>query len=289
MSKQATFRQVAIVTRPESDEAETIRREIAAMLERRGIRAVAVVRDFREESASKGAQAPRYDLGIAVGGDGTLLMAAHLLARRGVPLIGVNTGRLGFLADCSPRDIAGHLDAILDGQYLEEQRLLAEYRLRREGETLLEGIAVNEVAVQKRDISRLFVCETRIDGRFLGRQRGDGLIVATPTGSTAYALASGGPILFPSLDVLALVPVCPHTLGSRPLAIGSQQEIEVRIDPGGKHRAGLMRDGQLVRELRPGDNVQIRGSGLRLRLIHPLNYDYFDILRSKLKWGRAPC
>ena len=289
MSKQATFRQVAIVTRPESDEAETIRREIAAILERRGIRAVAVVRDSREEPAPKGAEEPRYDLGIAVGGDGTLLKTAHLLAHRGVPLIGVNTGRLGFLADCSPRDIAGHLDAILSGQYLEERRLLAEYRLRREGETLLEGIAVNEVAVQKHDISRLFVCETRIDGHFLGRQRGDGLIVATPTGSTAYALASGGPILFPSLEVLALVPVCPHTLGSRPLAVGSEQEIEVRIDPGGKQRAGLMRDGQLVQELRPGDSVQIRGSGPRLRLIHPLNYNYFGILRTKLKWGRTPC
>ena len=229
------------------------------------------------------------ELGIVAGGDGALLSAARLLAPHGIPLLGINTGRLGFLTDAPPAKARAYLRTVLDGHYKEEVRLTLQCEVHRDGRTLHEDTAVNEIVIQKRNVARLFEFEARIDGVFAYRQRGDGVIVATPTGSTAYALASGGPLLFPDLDVLELVPICPHTLSHRPLVLDADRRVEVRVSPTGTEHAGLTCDGRALLEILPGDCVQIRRQERKLRLLHPPEHDHFHVLRAKLGWGGTQC
>ncbi len=229
----------------------------------------------------------RCDLVIVVAGDGTFLNAARSLVDHEVPLLGVNLGRLGFLADVMPSDMTDRLTEIFAGDYDEESRFLLEARVMRDGEEVFCGAAVNEVVAHKWHIARLIKFETYINGRLVNSQRSDGLIVATPTGSTAYSLSGGGPILHPQLEAVVLVPICPHTLSSRPLVVTADSEFEIRMDTGSEQpEAQLTCDGQTTLELAPADRILIQRKSRRLRLVHPRGHDYFATLRAKLHWAR---
>jgi NAD+ kinase len=231
--------------------------------------------------------AAKSDLLIVVGGDGTLLKAAHLITARPIPLVGVNLGRLGFLADITPEQVQDDIAAMLKGEYSTEDRLLLEASAERSGKAEASVPALNDVVVHKADGGRLIEFETWVDDLFLCAYRADGMIVATPTGSTAYALSGGGPILHPAMDAIALVPICPHTLGDRPLVVAGDSRIEIRI--GDTHGGGaqVTWDGQQAETLQAGDRVRAQRSEKRIRFIHPRGYDYYKILRTKLHWGRG--
>jgi NAD+ kinase len=222
-----------------------------------------------------------------VGGDGTLLNAARSLADTGCAVLGVNLGRLGFLVDVSPEDMDTQLNSILGGDFIEEPRTLLHAMVTRDGEPVDESTALNDVVINKKDIARMIELDTWIDGHYLNRNRSDGLIVATPTGSTAYALSGGGPILHPGLDAITLVPICPHTLSNRPIVINHDSRIEIVIHEG-TLQAQISCDGQVNLTLDPGDRVTVRRHDHDLRLLHPPGHDYFDVLRRKLRWSEQP-
>lgn len=231
--------------------------------------------------------AARCDLVIVVGGDGTILNAGRSLAEAGVPLVGVNLGRLGFLADVSPDQMTDQLDQILAGEYALEERALLHADILREDQIIHASDALNDVVIHKWDIARMIELEVRIDGHLLNTQRSDGLIVATPTGSTAYALSGGGPILHPTLDAIELVPICPHSLNNRPIVINEANVVDVIVHDGNYTHAQVTCDGQVNFALLPGDRVSIRKKPEKLKLIHPQDYDYFEILRRKFGWGQS--
>ncbi len=227
----------------------------------------------------------RCDLIIVVGGDGTLLHAARELADAEVPLLGINLGRLGFLVDISPDQLEAHLDQILAGDSLTDSRTLLDVQSNG---TL--GRAINDVVVHKWNSVRMIELETYIDGQFVNAQRSDGVIVSTPTGSTAYALSGGGPLVHPELDALLIVPICPHTLSNRPLVVGGGSDIELRIRDYEQDLVRLTCDGQVDLPLVDGEPIHIRRSPHRLKLLHPPGHDHYSILRAKLGWaahGRA--
>ncbi|MBF0255141.1 MAG: NAD(+) kinase [Gammaproteobacteria bacterium] len=226
------------------------------------------------------------DLLITVGGDGTLLGAARLLANLQIPLLGINLGRLGFLADISPQAIARSLDSIFAGEYEEEQRFLLSTEILNAGEVKASSLALNDAVIHKWNSARMIEFETYVNGRFVDTQRSDGLIIATPTGSTAYALSGGGPLLEPDLDALLLVPICPHTLSNRPIVVGGDSLIELVVssatDPA---NVRVSCDGQDQLVIEANDRIRIGRHPNRIRLIHPQGHDHFDILRAKLGWG----
>ena len=230
--------------------------------------------------------ARQADLIIAIGGDGTMLHAARLAFNRNVPLLGVNRGRLGFLADITPAEMLQSVDQVLAGDYQRESRLLLEAKRVRYGAVLNQAMALNDVVLQRRETGRMVDFETRIDGHFVNAHSGDGLIVSTPTGSTAYALSCGGPIIEPALDAVVLVPICPHTLSDRPIVVPSSLEIEIRVLERADTKVEVTVDGHTFGELAPEDRLLVRDAGNRVTLIHPPGYDYYEILRSKLHWGR---
>ncbi|NOY62561.1 MAG: NAD(+) kinase [Gammaproteobacteria bacterium] len=225
------------------------------------------------------------DLAIVVGGDGTLLSAARTLADYQIPLAGVNLGRLGFLVDISPDHLSNKMDEILRGHYLEERRFLLQGDVYREGERIAGGLAFNDVVVHKWNLARMIELETYINDRFVNTQRSDGLIISTPTGSSAYALSGGGPLLYPTLNAIVLVPVCPHTLSNRPIVVDGDSHIEVVVADSNEERTQVTWDGQDSFSLRSGDRIKIYKRERELRLIHPANHDYFETLRAKLHWG----
>lgn len=230
--------------------------------------------------------AAEVDLIIAVGGDGTMLHAAALTGSGKVPLLGVNRGRLGFLADISPAEMLENLEQILAGNYSRETRLLLEAKFTAADGSQRLAVAVNDIVLQRRETGRMIDVETRIADRYVNTHAGDGLIVATPTGSTAYALSCGGPIIEPLLDAVVIVPICPHTLGDRPIVIPASLDIEVKLLPRHDTKAEVSVDGHSLGELHPDDRLLISESANRITLIHPPGYDYYGILRSKLHWGR---
>lgn len=225
------------------------------------------------------------DLAIVVGGDGTLLTAARSLADAGIPIVGVNLGRLGFLVDVLPQTMTQRLEEILSGAYVEDQRLLVEAEVRREGELLQSSPALNDVVMRIKNIVRMIEFETWVNGVFVNLQRADGIVVATPTGSTAYALSGGGPILHPSLDAVLLLPVCPHTLSSRPIVVDAESEVEIRVREEVRETGQVVSDGQANIDVTAGDRLRVRRKERPIRLLHPADYDYYHILREKLHWG----
>jgi NAD+ kinase len=227
------------------------------------------------------------DLVIAVGGDGTMLYASRLVAGRDVPLLGINRGRLGFLADITPGEMLRRLDEVLAGDYDEEHRLMLEAIIDNGHAPPLRALALNDVVLQKRDTGRMLDFENWIDGVYVNTHGGDGLVIATPTGSTAYALSGGGPIIHPNLDAITLVPICPHTLSDRPIVVRSDARIEVRVLQRPDTRAEVACDGVPLGELGAGQRLSVAAASERVVLIHPRGYDYFRLLRSKLHWGRG--
>ncbi len=224
------------------------------------------------------------DLAIVVGGDGSFLNAARSLAHFDIPMLGVNLGRLGFLTDIAPNQIDTYLEEVLNGEFTDESRCLLKSHVVRDGESVAEGCALNDVVIHKLDIARMIEFETHINGEFVYRQRSDGLIVSTPTGSTAYALSGGGPILAPTLKAVTLVPICPHTLSNRPIVVPGNSQIEITI-MGPSGHAQVTRDGQSNETLVAGDKVVIERYNHPIRLIHPSNYSPFRVLRQKLGWS----
>jgi NAD+ kinase len=286
------FRTVGLIGKQGDARAELTLGRLVAFLEKRGV-ALA----FDAESArglptfgvpvvERDELGRRCDLVIVVAGDGTFLGAARSMVDHGVPLVGINQGRLGFLADIMPEEMETRLEEILAGDFDQEQRFLLQVKVLRDHDAPFEMHVLNEVVAHKWNIARLLNFETWIDGRLVSSQRSDGLIVATPTGSTAYALSGGGPILHADLDAVVLVPICPHTLSSRPLVVSAGSTIEVRIGAASQAEAQLTGDGQKMLELGPGDRVIIRRKEPPLCLIHPRDYDYFATLRAKLHWSK---
>ncbi len=225
----------------------------------------------------------RANLAIVLGGDGTMLMVARELVNHHVPLVGVNKGRLGFLTDLTTDSMLQAIGNVLDGDYSREQRILLGASIVRDGKLESEGRALNDVVISKGGVARLIDLELTIDGEFVHRQRSDGLILATPTGTTAYALSAGGPLLHPTLDAIVLVPICPHTLSNRPFAINSLSRVEISLC--GPDDALVHFDGQLHAELHPGDKVVVQRLEKTLTLLHPTGHSHYAMLREKLHWG----
>lgn len=225
------------------------------------------------------------DLAVVIGGDGTLLKAAKVFNSRSIPLVGINLGRLGFLTDISPATLNEDMSAILRGEGQAEQRLMLDAEAVCNQQALPCPSALNDIVIQKTDGGRMIEFETHVDGRLVCAHRADGIVIATPTGSTAYALSGGGSIMQAALEVMTLVPICPHTLGDRPIVIGGGSQVEILVvnTPGG--HAQVTSDGQPAQLLQAGDRVRVRRATSRATFIHPPGYDYYHVLRSKLHWG----
>ncbi len=226
------------------------------------------------------------DLAIAIGGDGTMLYASRLTRETGTPILGINRGRLGFLADVTPDEMITSVDHVLNGNYTKDSRLMLEARLQRSDADDQIAYALNDVVLQRRETGRMVDFETRIGGLYVNTHSGDGLIISTPTGSTAYALSCGGPIIQPQLDAIAIIPICPHTLTDRPIVIPANQAIEVSLLERDDTKAEITVDGFSMGNINPDDKLLISASNKRVTLLHPPGYDFYGILRSKLFWGR---
>jgi NAD+ kinase len=223
------------------------------------------------------------DLAVVLGGDGTMLSVARGLLGSQIPLVGVNRGRVGFLTDLNEDTMLDAMAKILAGEFDIEQRIMLVASVVRDGTVISKGCAMNDVVINKSGMSRLIELEVNIDGHFVHRQRSDGLILATPTGTTAYSLSAGGPILHPTLDAIALVPICPHTLSNRPIAVNSASKLEVTLIHAVD--AGVHFDGHLQMKLQPGDKVLVQRADEMVSLLHPLGHSHYDVLREKLNWG----
>ena len=226
------------------------------------------------------------NLVIVVGGDGSMLKTARELIDSHIPLLGINRGHLGFLTDIRPTELDTRIPPILAGEYTLEKRFLLHAAVYRDDQRIGSSCAVNDVVLYPGEIARMISFELYMDRQFVYSQRSDGLIISTPTGSTAYSLSGGGPIMAPETDSIVLVPMCPHTLTSRPISVNRQRVIDIVIAQANPHNPQLSCDGQEIISLAPGDRIQIKQYPIEMRLVHPLDYDYFEVLRSKLNWGQ---
>ncbi len=287
MSKE--FNTVAIMGRHEDPRVAEPVAALAAYLTKAELDVVTVMESPAELSGRRVAEseiASVSDLIIAVGGDGTMLYAARLAREDDVPLLGINRGRLGFLADVTPDEMLQSLGKILDGDYSRESRLMLDARLETSDGSVITTAAMNDIVLQRRGTGRMVDFETSIAGQYVNTHSGDGLIVATPTGSTAYALSCGGPIIEPQLDAIVVVPICPHTLSDRPVVVPANLEIEVKLLNRADTQAEVAADGHSFGALSPDDRLLIGAADKRITLIHPPGHDFYEILRSKLHWGR---
>jgi NAD+ kinase len=284
------FKRIGLWGRFHDDRVAEPALQITSHLGRRGVR-VYVAENGRNdaltgvERVSAEELAKTIDLLVAIGGDGNFLRATRCVLGHDVPLIGVNRGRLGFLTDVTPDRMLAALDAVLDGSYLAERRPMLEARIvGAEGDPTM--FALNDVVLQRGDSARILDFETTVDGSYVNSHGGDGLIVSTPTGSTAYALACNGPIIRPDVDALVMVPICPHSLSDRPLVLQSSSVIEVRVGHGAESPQ-VSCDGEELGHLTPERTLRISTAEQTVKLLHPNDYNYYELLRSKLNWGRA--
>jgi len=266
------FRRITLIGKLRGAEIETSLREVRAFLAKRGC-------EVLPEGETKA------DLAIVVGGDGTMLAAARELVRHRVPLVGINQGRVGFMTDIGHDDMQAGVGAILDGKYSTEERALLDAEIVRARNTVLRTIALNEAVIGKGSQGRLIEFELSIDGEFVYRLRADGMIVATATGSTAYALSAQGPILHPVVPALTLVPLNPHTLSARPVSVSDRSAIEILLVHALDARAHF--DGLALADLVEGDRLLLKRSADVVRLVHPPGYRYFATLREKLGWSES--
>jgi len=285
------FNTIGIITKPE---AESARQTLQSLCDFLGSKNCTVILEEQApdisnncgfSKASRDTIGNQCDLVIVIGGDGTILNAVRSLSHAHVPLLGINVGRLGFLADISPADLETSLAEILNGFYREEQRFLLEMQVLRDNKVIFEGDAFNDVVVHIRDVARMIEFETRINDEFVNHQRADGIVISTPTGSTAYALSAGGPILHATLDVITLVPISPHTLSSRPLVVNADSQINILICNTKDGIAQATCDGHLSTDVHVGDHIKVKRKKKKITLLHPRQYNYFEILRAKLHWS----
>jgi NAD+ kinase len=248
-------------------------------------RTATVLLDHGHPEASRRTLGELCDLVIVVGGDGSLLGAARTLCHSGTLVLGVNRGRLGFLTDISPDELEERVGHVLAGQYEVEERFLLDAELYRDDVLVGNGDALNEVVLHPGKAVRMIEFELFIDGQFVYSQRSDGLIMATPTGSTAYSLSGGGSIMHPKLDVIELVPMFPHTLSSRPIVIDAASEIRVHIGETNQTYPHISCDGQTRAVAKPDDVLVVKRKPQRVQLVHPLGHNFYEVLRSKLGWS----
>ena len=282
------FRRVALIGKLGTPEIPASLRELDAFLKSRGCETF-LEKDTAAELGVRGteysAMGGTVDLAIVVGGDGTMLAAARNLVRAHVPVVGVNQGRVGVMTDIGHRDMQSGIGAILDGKYSLEERALLDGQIVRGKESALHTLALNEAVVGKGAQGRLIEFELWLDGEYIYTLRGDGIIVATPTGSTAYALSAQGPILHPAVPALALVPLNPHTLSARPVSISDNCRIDIVLKHALDARAHF--DGLALFDLQEGDRLVLPRSADAVRFVHPPGYKYFATLREKLKWSEV--
>jgi NAD+ kinase len=285
---QAAFRRVALIGKQTPEIAQSLR-VLRELLRARGCE-VMVERDTAASVGDGGGLSydqigASADLAIVLGGDGTMLAAARNLVRHRVPLTGVNQGRVGFMTDIALEQMHESVGAILDGRHTVEDRALLDAEIRRDGAVLLRTLALNEAVVGKGSQGRLIEFEVYVNGEFVYTQRSDGVIVATPTGSTAYALSAQGPILQPTVPAFALVPLNPHTLSARPVSVSDTSVIEIVLQRALDARAHF--DGFALADMAQGDRLVLRRSADPIRFVHPPGYSYFVMLREKLRWSEA--
>ena len=286
------FKRIGLITNSGVKAIQTTLTEVVEYLDARGLEIIldqccADLLDNHNLEVKEANELGKHcDLVVAIGGDGTMLMASHILCDFNVPLLGINLGHVGFLADIPADDIATNMDEILNGHYVEDVRFLLWGEVYRDGSCIHEGYAFNDIVIQKWNVARLLELETYINDAFVHTHRSDGLIVSSPTGSTAYALAGGGPVVHPSLDALVLVPICPHSVTNRPIVVDGNSHIEIVVTTKEVDQARLTFDGEIKFELASNDRVRIKKKNKEIRLIHPPGHDQFHILREKLHWSK---
>jgi NAD+ kinase len=285
------FTKIGLIGRLGSDAAFYSLNRLILFLQTQGVE---VYLDEETAASAPVTQIPRLardeladtcDLVIVVGGDGSLLSSARAICRTGVPLLGINRGHLGFLTDISPDEIEVKVGDVLAGNYVREERFLLDSQVYRDGRRMSSGSALNDVVLHPGEYIRMIEFDLYIDQQFVYHQRSDGLIISTPTGSTAYALSVGGPIMHPGLDALVVVPLNPHTLSSRPIVVQGNAEIKVVVSKTRDLRPHVTSDGQTHQVTQPGDEVIVRKKPEKLCLIHPKDHDFYEVCRTKLGWA----
>ena len=286
-----TFKTIALIGKYKSPEiAEPVLR-LAKFLDERGVKVLLDPLTASHVGSNDYVVLPLEEIGraaqlaIVIGGDGTMLNIARTFAPFDVALVGINQGRLGFLTDLSMNGMFDAIAAMLDGKFVEESRMLLQAQVWSAEDKVLDVVAFNDISVNKGAKGSLIELEVRIDGKFVYNLRSDGLIVTSPTGSTAYALSSNGPILHPSLNVIGLVPVCPHTLSNRPIVVGSESEIAIIILKAADARAHF--DSHSHHEMKARDKIVVKRCPYSIRLLHPLEHNYYHMLREKLHWSET--
>lgn len=278
------IRSVGIVVKPRDDEARSTAAELSNWLKKRGV-------ELTGEPVSSGPGQGNADylsdadLIVVLGGDGTMISTARMVGDADVLVLGINYGGLGYLTDFRIEEMFPALESILAGEYEIDRREMLDAEHRRNAKTIAAGRVLNDVVINKAALARIIEIEVKLNGLFVNNFRADGLIVATPTGSTAYNLSAGGPIIFPSMNAIVMTPICPFTLSNRPIVVPDDAEIELTLD---NENEGviLSLDGQTGYPMKAGDKVAIRKSATTFNLVQPANRNYFDVLRDKLKWGR---
>jgi len=275
---------VGIVVKPGDDAARRTAGELSEWLRKRSV-ALAGEPFISEKGADMWPAASDADLVVVLGGDGTMLATSRLVGDAEALVLGINYGGLGYLTDFRIEEMYTALEAILEGDFEVDRRVQLDAEHFRDGKSLVKGRVLNDIVINKAAIARIIEIEVRLNGLFVNSFRADGLIVATPTGSTAYNLSAGGPIVYPSMNAVVLTPICPFTLTNRPIVVPDRAEIELMLI--GEHKGVLLTlDGQTGIPLNSGDAVLIRKSETTFNLVQPPNRNYFDVLRNKLKWGR---
>jgi len=288
----AVFKKVGVVGRSDPEKISPVLSDVISYLLERSLeimvlkkleKSVTGISDFfsMEEIGTKA------DLVVVVGGDGSLLKAARTLALYDTPVIGVNRGRLGFLADINPDDITNQLNAVFEGEFTREKRFLLNTSVSRDKKIVSSADALNDVVVNSGTSAQMIELELYIDEIFVYRQRSDGLIVSSPTGSTAYSLSGGGPIMHPTLDAMLLVPMYPHALSSRPIVIDGNSEIRIDLIERNEIDSPVTCDGQVKLTAKPGDTVHVRKKPEKLTLLHPKGHNFYASCRDKLRWSNA--
>lgn len=285
---------VGVVVKPNHKEARATAVELREWLKKRGIKLIAAAGEEDKKSQTDNSEFEavsieqfqmKADLIIVLGGDGTMISSARLTGKREIPVLGINYGSLGYLTEFRIEEMFSALEAILAGKYEIDRRVMLEVEHRRDGEKVFGGRVLNDVVINKAAIARIIEIEVELNNLYVNSFRSDGLIVSTPTGSTAYNLSAGGPIIYPSMNAVVMTPICPFTLTNRPIVVPDTAEINLHLK-NENEGVVLTLDGQIGFSMRAGDRVLIRKSQTPFNLVQPPNRNYFDVLRNKLKWGR---
>ena len=297
MKAAKQIKSVGVIVKPRHAQAWETACELGVWLEKRGIRLVGKRLSQAERSVSDSGLnceieiagedyfIEEVDLIVVLGGDGTMISTARLIGDRSIPVLGINYGGLGYLTEFRIEEMFAALEQILAGNYELDPRVTLRVEHCRSGETLLTNRVLNDVVINKAALARIIELEVWLDRLFVNNFRADGLIVSTPTGSTAYNLSAGGPIIFPTMNAVVITPICPFTLSNRPIVVPDEAEIELVLKTKNEEVA-LTLDGQVGFQLQAGDSVKIRKSRTTFNLVQPPNRNYFDVLRDKLRWGR---